>query len=72
MTPEAVAETGHDAFRDDRTLVVPGWPYKAGPTKLGPSCAVHAPLHCPLCRWGVQQLTTMCLPSVGHPTMIFV
>jgi len=30
MTPEAVAETGYDAFRDGQTLVVPGWPNKIG------------------------------------------
>jgi short-subunit dehydrogenase len=30
MSPEAVAETGYDAFRDGRALVVPGWPNKIG------------------------------------------
>ena len=29
-TPEAVAKTGCDAFRDGRTLIVPGWPNKIG------------------------------------------
>ena len=27
-TPGAVAKTGYDAFRDGRTLIVPGWPNK--------------------------------------------
>ncbi|MFB6231739.1 MAG: SDR family NAD(P)-dependent oxidoreductase, partial [Salinibacter sp.] len=30
MTAEEVAEAGHAAFRDGRTLVVPGWPNKIG------------------------------------------
>lgn len=30
MTPEAVADTGHEAFRDGRALVVPGWPNRIG------------------------------------------
>jgi len=30
MTPEAVAETGYEAFRDGQSLVVPGWPNKIG------------------------------------------
>ena len=30
MTPETVAETGYDAFREGRALVVPGWPNKIG------------------------------------------
>jgi len=28
MPPETVAQAGHDGFRADRTLVVPGWPNK--------------------------------------------
>ncbi len=30
LTPETVAETGYDAFRNGRTLIVPGWPNKIG------------------------------------------
>jgi short-subunit dehydrogenase len=30
MTPADVAETGYEAFRDGRTLIVPGWPNKIG------------------------------------------
>ncbi|MFB6274408.1 MAG: SDR family NAD(P)-dependent oxidoreductase [Salinibacter sp.] len=30
MTPEDVADTGYEAFQNDRTLVVPGWPNKIG------------------------------------------
>jgi short-subunit dehydrogenase len=30
MTSENVAEAGYEAFRDGRTLVVPGWPNKIG------------------------------------------
>lgn len=30
MTPEAVSRAGYDAFRAERTLVVPGWPNKIG------------------------------------------
>lgn len=30
MTPEAVAHAGYDGFRQDRALVVPGWPNKVG------------------------------------------
>jgi hypothetical protein len=30
MTPEAVADTGYEAFRSGRALVVPGWPNKIG------------------------------------------
>jgi short-subunit dehydrogenase len=28
MSPEAVAQVGYDGFRQDRALVVPGWPNK--------------------------------------------
>lgn len=30
MSPETVADLGYDAFRNGRTLVVPGWPNKIG------------------------------------------
>ena len=30
MTPETVADTGYEAFRNGRALVVPGWPNKIG------------------------------------------
>jgi len=30
MSPEAVADTGYEAFRNGRALVVPGWPNKIG------------------------------------------